>query len=151
MQFSLFQPTVQERSSTTWRLFSRSETRRLSSASRKPMWTGIWDTEKIIQVVTAMVPASVKMPRPLKGKSGNDGIRVYAYAGKAVCLKDFAEIQSKPSEFADAKSFFEDIAYDAWMEFKKLRSYQGFSGLMRSPRSRTKLPRTGCRRASFFR
>jgi len=88
-----------------------------------------WDTEKIIQVVTAMIPRTVKMPRPLKGKGGNDGIRVYAYAGKAVCLKDFAEVQAKPSEFADAKNFFEDIAYDAWMEFKKLRSHQGFSGL----------------------
>lgn len=88
-----------------------------------------WDTEKIIQVVTAMIPGSVKMPRPLKGKSGNDGIRVYAYAGKAVCLKDFAEIQTNASEFSDASSFFEDVAYDAWMEFKKLRSYHGFSGL----------------------
>jgi hypothetical protein len=88
-----------------------------------------WDTEKIIQVVTTMIPATVKMPRPLKGKSGNDGIRVYAYAGKAVCLKDFAEIQTKPSEFVDSKNFFEDVAYDAWMEFKKLRSYPGFSGL----------------------
>jgi hypothetical protein len=90
---------------------------------------GFWDTEKIIQVVTAMIPTSVKMPRPLKGKGGNDGIRVYAYAGKAVCLKDFAEVQAKPSEFPDAKNFFEDVAYDAWTEFKNLRSYQGFSGL----------------------
>jgi hypothetical protein len=88
-----------------------------------------WDTEKIIQVVTAMIPASVKMPRPLKGKGGSDGIRVYPYAGKAVCLKDFAEIQAKPTEYPDAKTFFEDVAYDAWMEFKKLRSYQGFSVL----------------------
>jgi len=88
-----------------------------------------WDTEKVIQVITAMLPASVEMPRPLKGKSGADKIRVYAYAGKAVCLKDFAEVQAKPSEFADAKNFFEDVAYDAWMEFKKLRSHQGFSGL----------------------
>jgi hypothetical protein len=87
-----------------------------------------WDTEKIIQVVTAMIPGTVKMPRPLKGKGGNDGIRVYAYAGKAVCLRDFAEIQSRPSEFADAKFFFEDVSYDAWVEFKRLRSYQGFSG-----------------------
>lgn len=88
-----------------------------------------WDTEKIIQVVTAMMPGTVNMPRPLKGKSGNDGIRVYAYAGKAVCLKDFAEVQSRAAEFVDAKNFFEDVAYDAWAEYKKLRSYPGFSGL----------------------
>jgi len=87
-----------------------------------------WDTEKIIQVVTAMIPSTVTMPRPLK-KNAGEGIRVYAYAGKAVCLKDFAEIQAKPTDFQDAKHFFEDVAYDAWTEFKKLRSHPSFSSL----------------------
>lgn len=87
------------------------------------------DTEKLIQVVTAMVPPSVKMPRVVKGKGGPDGIRVYAYAQKATCLKDFAEIMQKPAEYPDAKRFFEDVAYDAWSVYKDLRSYQGFSVL----------------------
>src|SRR5277367_900962 len=110
-----------------------------------------WDTEKIIQVVTAMIPTSVKMPRPLKGKGGNDGIRVYAYAGKAVCLKDFAEVQAKPPapEFPDAKSFFEDVAYDAWTEFKKLRSHQGFSGLHAVTKVKGVVAEDGCLLASF--
>lgn len=87
------------------------------------------DTEKLIQVVTAMVPATVPMPRVMKGKGGNDGIRVYAYAQKATCLKDFAEVMQNPSKYGDAKGFFEEVAYDAWQVYKQLRSYQGFSSL----------------------
>ncbi len=87
------------------------------------------DTEKVIQVVTAMLPPGIKMPRVAKGKGGADGIRVYAYAQKATCLKDFADIVKSPKEFADAKRFFEDIAYVAWKVFKKLRSHQSFSPL----------------------
>lgn len=69
------------------------------------------------------------MPRELKGKGGADGIRVYAYSQKSTCLKDFADIVANPSKFALAKAFFEDVAWDAWQIYKKLRSYQGFSGL----------------------
>ncbi len=85
------------------------------------------DTEKLIQVVTAMIPATVTMPREAKGEAGSHGIRVYAYSQKATCLKDFAEIVNSPSKYADAKRFFEDVACDAWNIFKELRSYQGFS------------------------
>jgi AIPR protein len=87
------------------------------------------NTEKLIQVITAMVPASVAMPRVLKGKGGADGIRVYAYAQKATCLKDFADIVAKPGDYREAKAFFEDVASDAWALYKELRSYQGFSSL----------------------
>ena len=87
------------------------------------------NTEKLIQVITAMVPPSVSMPRVLKGKGGAEGIRVYAYAQKATCLKDFADIVEKPTQYADAKRFFEHVASDAWQVYKQLRSYQGFSSL----------------------
>ncbi len=88
------------------------------------------DTEKVIQVVTAMLPPGFKLPRVPKGKGGADGIRVYAYAQKATCVKDFADIvSSKANEFADAKLFFEDVAYDAWCVYKRLRSHQSFSSL----------------------
>jgi hypothetical protein len=87
------------------------------------------DTEKVIQVITAMAPPGLKMPRIVKGKGGPEGIRVYAYAQKATCLKDFAEIMQDPAEYAEAKQFFEDVAYDAWKIYRDLRSYQGFSVL----------------------
>jgi AIPR protein len=85
------------------------------------------NTEKLIQVITAMVPPMVTMPRILKGKGGTDGIRVYAYAQKATCLKDFAEVVDKPSQYGEAKHFFEDVAFDAWKTYKQLRSHSGFS------------------------
>jgi hypothetical protein len=87
------------------------------------------DTEKVIQVITAMAPPGLKLPRVVKGKGGPDGIRVYAYAQKATCLKDFAEIMQNTGEYAEAKLFFEEVAYDAWKIYKDLRSYQGFSVL----------------------
>jgi hypothetical protein len=87
------------------------------------------DTEKVIQVITAMVPPGLKLPRAVKGKGGPDGIRVYAYAQKATCLKDFAEIIQDQAEYAEAKQFFEDVACDAWKIYKDLRSYQGFSAI----------------------
>jgi hypothetical protein len=87
------------------------------------------DTEKVIQVITAMAPPGLTLPRVVKGKGGPEGIRVYAYAQKATCLKDFAEIMQNPGEYAEAKQFFEEVAYDAWKIYKDLRSYQGFSVL----------------------
>jgi hypothetical protein len=87
------------------------------------------DTEKLIQVVTAMLPASVSMPRASKSKGNSEGIRVYAYAQKATCLKDFAEIVSQAASFSDAKAFYEDVSYDAWNLYRKLRGYQGFSSI----------------------
>jgi hypothetical protein len=87
------------------------------------------DTEKLIQVITAMIPSTIPMPRLMKGKGGNEGIRVYAYAQKATCLKDYAEIVRNAAQYKQAKSFFEDVAWDAWRIYKDLRSYQGFSSL----------------------
>jgi len=85
------------------------------------------DTEKVIQVITAIAPPGLKLPRVVKGKGGPEGIRIYAYAQKATCLKDFAEIMQNATEYSDAKQFFEDVACDAWKMYKDLRSYQGFS------------------------
>lgn len=96
------------------------------------------DTEKLIQVITAMVPSNVPMPRPMKGKGGSEGIRVYAYAQKATCLKDFAEIAKKPSPYPEAKGFFEDVAWEAWKIYKELRSYNGFSVLRSVTKNKNK-------------
>lgn len=87
------------------------------------------DTEKLIQVVTAMIPAGVAMPRTGKGKGNNEGIRVYAYSQKSTCLKDFAEIVKSATKYSEAKRFYEDVAYDALAIYKNLRGYQGFSSL----------------------
>ena len=96
------------------------------------------DTEKLIQVITAMIPSTVAMPRPMKGKGGNEGIRVYAYAQKATCLKDYAEIVRNNEQYKEAKSFFEDVAWDAWKIYRSLRSYQGFSSLHCVTKDKTK-------------
>jgi hypothetical protein len=90
------------------------------------------DTQKVIQVTTVVVPSEVKMPRDEKGKRE---VRAYAFSQKAVCLKDFAEIfekdretgQFKNPEFADARRFFLDVAFDAWTTYRELCTHQGFS------------------------
>ncbi|MBI4483212.1 MAG: AIPR family protein [Acidobacteria bacterium] len=96
------------------------------------------DTEKLIQVITAMIPSTVPMARPLKGKGGSEGIRVYAYSQKATCLKDFAEIAKSPTLYPEAKRFFEDVAWDAWQIYKQLRSYNGFSVLRSVTKNKNK-------------
>ena len=91
------------------------------------------DTEKLVQVVTSMIPADVPMPRP---SIRTERIRVYAYAQKGTCLKDFAEVARKPvTEYPEAKRFFEDIAFDAWKTYKQLRSSHEFS-IIRAVRKR---------------
>jgi hypothetical protein len=79
------------------------------------------DTEKLIQVITAVVPHEVQMPRD----DNPSGVRAYAFSQKAVCLKDYAVVMQKP-EYEKARQFFLDVAYDAWKIFDGLRHDQLF-------------------------
>ncbi|MBL8680119.1 MAG: AIPR family protein [Myxococcales bacterium] len=85
---------------------------------------GFIDTEKLIQVITVIVPSSIKMPRAA-GKEAVSGARAYAFSQKAVCLDDFNEIMTK-SEYADAKRFFLEVAYDAHELYKSLHTHPAF-------------------------
>jgi len=94
---------------------------RLRKSETDPPGEAYLDTEKLIQVVTCVVPGDINMPR-----SANEGIRAYAFSQKAVCLKDFAAIMEK-DEFAEAKQFFHEVAYDAWSLYLKLKTERAFA------------------------
>jgi hypothetical protein len=88
---------------------------------------GIIDTEKLVQIITAVVPAEVLMPRA----ATSGGIRAYAFSQRSLCLKDFSLIMdpSKPEEYAkyaEARQFFKDVAYQAWTIYNSLRTNPAF-------------------------
>jgi len=94
------------------------------------------DLDTLIQVITIVVPRSVRMPREDKSANG-EAIRMYAFTQKAVCLKDFAAImESKPGEYDEAKKFFLDVAHDAWKVYNELRCHQGFAVFTQRPKKK---------------
>jgi hypothetical protein len=89
------------------------------------------DTEKLIQILTAIVPEGVRMPR--EDSPAGSGVRAYAFSQKAVCLKDYAAIMQAPN-YGDAKQFFLEVAYDAWQVFNELKRDPNF-GIFREKRT----------------
>lgn len=93
------------------------------------------DTEKLIQVLTALAPKQVQMPSADKRreKSPETTYRVYAYRHRSRCLKDFATIMDdnddNPEQWKEARSLFLDLAADAWKLYLRLRGEQEFSPL----------------------
>jgi hypothetical protein len=89
------------------------------------------DTEKLVQVLTAIAPQSIKLPsaEKRKVKTPETIYRVYAYRHRSRCLTDFAEVMDGDKETADARAFFLDVAFDAWQLYLRLRSEQSFSRL----------------------
>lgn len=96
------------------------------------------DTEKLIQSLTALMPASVEVPstKVRKLKTPETTYRVYAYRHRARCLKDFARIMDEDlwdkkngEDWSQARRFFLDIAWDGWQLYKRLKSEQFFSRL----------------------
>ena len=90
------------------------------------------DTEKLIQVMTAMAPTDIRLPsaEKRKVKTPETIYRVYAYGKRSRCLSDFAIVMDSPLEWAEARDFFLDIAVDAWRVYQKLKSEQTFSRLL---------------------
>lgn len=90
-----------------------------------------FDTEKLIQVLTAIAPTGIKLPsaEKRKVKTPETIYRVYAYRHRSRCLKDFADVMDDLNTWKDAASFFMDIAFDAWGLYQRLRGEQGFSPL----------------------
>jgi hypothetical protein len=96
------------------------------------------DTEKLIQALTALMPAYIDVPSAGSGRARTPETeyRVYAYRHRARCLKDFARIMDedawdleKGENWAPARRFFLDVAWDGWKLYRQLKSEQSFSFL----------------------
>ena len=91
------------------------------------------DTEKLIQVLTAMAPSSIPLPsaEKRKVKTSETIYRVYAYRHRSRCLTDFATVMDDDDkDWPEARRFFLDIAVDAWKLYQRLRGEQSFSRLL---------------------
>lgn len=95
------------------------------------------DTEKVLQVCTALMPSEL-WP---KSKEKDDPIKVYTYSMKSKCLKEFQEIhrkaaEPKPAEVASGEAaaarelyaYYLDIAPQALELYERWKKHQGFKG-----------------------
>jgi hypothetical protein len=91
-----------------------------------------YDTEKLLQVVTALIPSKL-WPKQTEAE---DPKKVFTYSMKAKCLKQFQDIYKKThseEETADQHSlelykFYLDIAPEAHRIYQLWKSHPGFRG-----------------------
>jgi len=89
-------------------------------------------TEKLLQVITALVPAKL-WPKASERDNPN---KVFTYSMKAKCLKDFQVMFDKAKDpedaehqmYADLYQFYLDICGEAWDLYQKWKSHPGFRG-----------------------
>ena len=84
-------------------------------------------TEKLIQVIMALVPDEIKVP----GRTSKDSNKAYCYSQKSACLINFSDAQTKKDTDAQSKELYQfclDIATSAWGLYTKWQKHQGFSG-----------------------
>ena len=95
------------------------------------------DTEKVLQVCTALIPSEI-WP---KKKEKDDPVKVYSYSMKSKCLREFQEVyrrshsptdeEKEGGEHEAAKNLYQyylDIAPQAQELYTKWKSHQGFKG-----------------------
>lgn len=95
------------------------------------------DTEKVLQVCTALMPSDL-WPKP---KEKDDPIKVYTYSMKSKCLREFQqifrkaktptpeEVQAGDSERAgELYQYYLDIAPQALQLYELWKQHQGFKG-----------------------
>lgn len=90
------------------------------------------DTEKVLQVCTALMPSSI-WP---KKKEADDPKKVYTYSMKSKCLREFQAYESgakdpDSSDFEKSKEiyqYFLDIAPEAIRLYNKWKAHPGFKG-----------------------
>jgi hypothetical protein len=90
-------------------------------------------TERILQVITALTPAELWLPRVKDGEMPN---KVFAYSAKAKCLKLFQDIHEKALktddpenlEYRELYQFYLDIVGQAVELHEKWKSHSGFKG-----------------------
>ena len=86
-------------------------------------------TEKLLQIVTALIPAELWIK---KGEIN----KVYTYSMKSKCLKEFQDIYKKAKNKKDPEhqqnkelyKFFLDIAGDAFKMYEQWKTHDGFQG-----------------------
>jgi AIPR protein len=86
------------------------------------------DTEKLIQVMFALMPGSVLKPIDEDGDTAN---KVFTYSQKTRCLKLFQRLvdaSGENGEFSDVYQYFLDIAGQAWKLYGRWKSHPGFRG-----------------------
>lgn len=92
----------------------------------------IVDTEKLLQVITALVPDKLWYR---SGENENPN-KVYTYSMKARCLKEFQEVferahnttDDEHDKYKDLYQFYLDICATAWTLYTKWKMHQGFAG-----------------------
>jgi hypothetical protein len=90
------------------------------------------DTEKLIQVMFALMPGAVL--KPLDGEADASN-KVFTYSQKTRCLKLFQRLVDaarEDRESCDIYQYFLDIAGQAWQLYERWKSHPGFR--------RTRLP-----------
>jgi len=98
------------------------------SESERPSSTNdIIQTEKLLQVIAALLPPSLWR----EWKQG-DCNKTYTYSAKATCLKEFRHIYSKAKNedetFKKIYKFYLDIAGEAWDLYWHWKENQAFQG-----------------------
>jgi hypothetical protein len=89
---------------------------------------GFLDTEKLIQVLFALMPPSLFQLLERDGDSMN---KVFAYSQKTRCLKLFQRIvehRNGDDDLATIYAYFLDLVGHAWTLYTKWKSHQGFHG-----------------------
>jgi AIPR protein len=84
------------------------------------------DTEKLIQVMFALMPGSLLKPFDEDGDASN---KVFTYSQKTRCLKLFQRLvdaSAKDSEISEIYQYFLDIAGQAWDLYGRWKSHPGF-------------------------
>jgi len=88
------------------------------------------DTEKLVQVLTALTPQEIELPSVVRNKrTPETQYRVYAYRHRSRCLKDFATVMDEPKKWSAAHELFLDIAVDGWKLYERFKAEQCFSRL----------------------
>lgn len=94
------------------------------SESEYPNNSNVIDTEKLLQVITTLIPKEL-----WKGGEADSPNKVYTYSMKARCLKEFQDIfNGKDGEHGDLYKFYLDVSAQAWKLYSKWKCHQGFAG-----------------------
>src|SRR5262249_53935577 len=92
------------------------------------------DTEKLVQVMTALAPEAIDFPSARGRVSRMETqYRTYAYRHRSRCLKDFAKVMDDEmrTEWKTTRVYYLEIAVAAWKLYHRLRGEQYFSSLQK--------------------
>jgi hypothetical protein len=87
---------------------------------------GFTDTEKLIQVVFALMPSTLLTLLERFDVGGN---KTFTYSQKTRCLKLFQKVvDGSEDNFGEVYRYFLDIAGQAWQTYQRWKNHQGFHG-----------------------